>query len=137
MMQVALGTCTRVLRTGEPGYVGRPARLSLSLRPMAHREPLGMQWQHRSPPGREVGSRAAGHVTTSEPSLSERWDPDPLETWRRRSPPYQGGRDWGHWICDDAGALLIREVGSGVTGHVMTPEPSLSGRRGLEPLDMW
>jgi hypothetical protein len=61
----------------------------------------------QSPPRREVGSGAAGHavhrsppsgfgamvhVTTSEPFLSWRQVPEPLDTWQPRSPPWLGGR---------------------------------------------
>jgi hypothetical protein len=38
----------------------------------------------------------------------------------------------GHGTCGSAGALLSREVGSRVTGHMAAPEPSQAGRRVLE-----
>jgi hypothetical protein len=36
---------------------------------------------------------------------------------------------------DGTGALPSREVGSGDTGHMAAPEPSLAGRRDPEPRD--
>jgi hypothetical protein len=44
-------------------------------------------WKRRSPSIREVGSRATGHVATSEPSRAGRQDPEPLDKWRHQSPP--------------------------------------------------
>jgi hypothetical protein len=72
-----------------------------------------MRWQRWSPHDRETGSGAVGHVATPKPSLSGRWGPGPLDTWRRWSPPYQGGGVRSHWTRGDAGALPIREAGSG------------------------
>jgi hypothetical protein len=40
---------------------------------------------------REVRSGAEGHVATSELSSVRRRGPGPRDTWRRRSPPLQGG----------------------------------------------
>jgi hypothetical protein len=74
-------------------------------------------------PIREVGSGTTGHEATSEPSLAERQSPEPLDTWRRRSFSYQGGGIQSHWTRGDAGAIAIKEAGSGATGHVATPEP--------------
>jgi hypothetical protein len=39
---------------------------------------------HQSPPS---GSRAMVHVAATEPFLSRRQDPEPLNTWQLRSPP--------------------------------------------------
>jgi hypothetical protein len=49
-----------------------------------------------------------------------------------QSPPLQGGGVWSYDTRGGAGALPIREVGSGATGHVAASEPTLAGR--LDPV---
>jgi hypothetical protein len=75
----AFKTCACALETCKPNCID----FSLCLRPAAHKKPQGMWWRHRSPPDREAGSRAKGHVAL-------------------RSPPLQGGRIWS---CRTCGAL--------------------------------
>jgi hypothetical protein len=43
----------------------------------------------------------------------------------------------GRQTRDSTGALMSREAGSGVMGHVTVHEPSLVGRRDPEPCDTW
>jgi hypothetical protein len=88
-------------------------------------------------PIREVGSRTTGHEATSEPSLAKRQSPESLDTWRRRSFSYQGGGIQSHWTRGDAEAITIKEAGSGATGHVATPEPSLAKRKDPTLLCSW
>jgi hypothetical protein len=99
-----------------------------------------MRWQHWSPPDRELGSGAVGHVAL-------------------QSPPLQGGRIWSckihgapepsllggriqscrthgtpePWYTCGAGARLIGKAGSGATGHVVAPDPTLAGRQAPVP----
>jgi hypothetical protein len=128
----------RALETCMPRSIGRPSRPFLMyLRPMAHRTPQGMRWQHRSPPDREAGSRAVGHTSLQSPPLQggrirscrTRGAPEPsptgrqgLElgyTWRRRSPSYQGCKIRSHWTHGSPGAHLAWEAMFGATGHVV------------------
>jgi hypothetical protein len=57
--------------------------------------------------------------------------------WQRQSPPQPGGEVRSHRTCGSVGAHLSREVRSRVIGHVAVSEPTLVGRRGLEPYDTW
>jgi hypothetical protein len=60
-----------------------------------------------------------------------------LQTWQHQSPPQPGG---GVQRCCTRGgtrALLSREAWSGAAVHVVAPEPSSAGKRGLELLDTW
>jgi hypothetical protein len=90
-------------------------------------------WTHSDAgalPIREARSGATGHVATPEPSQLGRRDLEPLDTWKRRCPPYQGGGIRSHWTHGDTGALPIREAESGATGHVAAPDPTLARRQG-------
>jgi hypothetical protein len=53
----------------------------------------------RALPSREAGSRAAGHVTASEPSRARRRSLELRSTWQHRNPPEQGGRVRSYWAC--------------------------------------
>jgi hypothetical protein len=130
--------CSTAMRLGNARALNArlgQQRLSLHLRPTAHREQRDM-WQCQSPPQRgvgirsrrtrgntgalfsgEAGSEAAGHVAAPEPSSAWRWVKS------------RGTR----------GSIrtLSREVRSGAAGHMTAPEPSLTGRRGLELQDTW
>jgi hypothetical protein len=88
-------------------------------------------------PSREVGSGAIGHVAAPEPSSAGRRGPELLDTWRRRSPPEQGGGVWSYRTHGGSGALLSWKVGFGAAGHVTTLEHSSTGRWGLELQDTW
>jgi hypothetical protein len=61
-------------------------------------------------------------VVHSPPGL---WD-----TWQHRSSPHQGGKDRSRETRGSAGGHLSKEVRSGVTGHVVAPEPTSTGRCG-------
>jgi hypothetical protein len=65
----------------------------------------------------------------------ERRGPELLDTWRRWSPPQQGGGVHTYWIHGGTGALLNREARSGAAGHMMAPETSSTERRGSELQD--
>jgi hypothetical protein len=76
----------------------------------------------------------------------------PWDTWQHRS-PQRGGGVRSCWTCGSTGALLSGEAGSidvghmaalepsagrsgsGATGHVVAPKPSLDGRWGPELRD--
>jgi hypothetical protein len=98
-------------------------------------------------PSRDAGSRAAGHVAMPDPSRAGRRGPEPSRSgrqapelrnmWQHRSPPKQGRGVRSRGACGNAGALPIREAGSGATGHVATPEPSQAGTRDTEPRGTW
>jgi hypothetical protein len=109
MMDLTSGTLqtyTRALGTCKPSYTAMPIRLFFMFEA---RGPQGTIWRvtAQSPPSREAGYRAVGqaaqqsppsgsvatvHVAASEPSLTRRRDPEPLDTWQPRSPPWLGGR---------------------------------------------
>jgi hypothetical protein len=59
----------------------------------------------------------------------------PWDTSQCQSRPVLGDGVWRCEACGDARALLCREVGSGAMGHMVTPEPSGTGRWGLAPRD--
>jgi hypothetical protein len=143
----ALQTCARALGTCESGCIERPARLFFMFET---RRPQGIVGRvaARSPPRREAGSKAVGytahrsppngsratiHVAASEPFLSMRQDPEPLDvwciealpagpepsyTWRRQSPSYEGGGIWSLWTHGSLRAHLGWEVGFSTAGHV-------------------
>jgi hypothetical protein len=143
----ALQTCARALGTCESGCIERPARLFFMFET---RRPQGIVGRvaARSPPRREAGSKAIGytahrsppngsratiHVAASEPFLSMRQDPEPLDvwciealpagpepsyTWRRQSPSYEGGGIWSLWTHGSLRAHLGWEVGFSTAGHV-------------------
>jgi hypothetical protein len=50
---------------------------------------------------------------------------------------HRGGRVRSRRAHGSIGALPRRMAGSRAMVHMMTPEPLLAGRRGLEPLDTW
>jgi hypothetical protein len=52
-------------------------------------------------------------------------------------PSHRGGRVRSHRAHGSIGALSRRMAGSRAMVHVVTPEPFLAGRRGLENLDTW
>jgi hypothetical protein len=125
----ALKTCMCALGTCEPSYTGRLVRLFFMFKVRSTQGTAGRVTAH-SPPYREGGSRATGnvvhqsppsrsgvttHMMAPEPFLSERWDPELLDTWQLQSPPSRYG----------------------ATVHVTAPEPFLSGRWDPEPLDTW
>jgi hypothetical protein len=62
---------------------------------------------------------------------------EPQDVWQRRSPPWQGGGVQSRRTRGGAGAVPSRVASSGASGHVVAPELTLAGRRGLEPQDMW
>jgi hypothetical protein len=111
---------------------------SLCLRPTVYRKPHGMQWWHWSPPGREVGSGAVGHVAlqspllhggrirscrtcgTLKPSLTGRRGPESWYVWWHRGTSYQVGEIWSHWTHGSRRAHLDWKADSGVIGHVAT-----------------
>jgi hypothetical protein len=65
-----------------------------------------------------------------EPSQVRRQDLEQRDTWQPQSPPEQGGRIRSHRTCGSAGALPIREAGSGAVGHVVVRLPCL----GIKPV---
>jgi hypothetical protein len=67
----------------------------------------------------EVGSGAAGHMAALEPSRVRRQDPEPRDTWWRRSPPEQGGRIRSRGMRGGTGALPNRAVGSDTAEHAV------------------
>jgi hypothetical protein len=90
-----LETYARAFRTRGSSRTGRPVRLFFMFEicgPQGTAACVAAQ----IPPSREAGSRATGHATlrsppsrframihvvTSEPTLAERWVPEPLDTW--------------------------------------------------------
>jgi hypothetical protein len=86
-----LETCVHASVMRIPSYIGRPARVFFML---VTRGPQGTAGRvaapEPSPAG--TGSGAMVHVAAPEPSLAGRWGPKPLDTWRPRSPPWQGAR---------------------------------------------
>jgi hypothetical protein len=58
-------------------------------------------------------------------------------TWQRRSLPEHGGAIQSCETHGSARAVPNRKVGSGAAGHMAALEPSLAGRRDLEPWNMW
>jgi hypothetical protein len=106
LMSGALKMCVRALGTSEPCRTGRPARLFFVLEthgPQGVVERVGA----RSPPRREVGSRAIEHVEHRSPPSEfiatvhvvapelfspRRRVPELLDTRQPRSPPRLAGR---------------------------------------------
>jgi hypothetical protein len=84
---------------------------------------------------REARSEATEHMAASEPSLGERWGPEPQDTWWHRSSPQQGGEVQSRGTRVSTGALLSREAGSRAARHVSASELSSAGRRSPELLD--
>jgi hypothetical protein len=52
---------------------------------------------------------------------------------QHQSSPQPGGEVQRHRTCVSAGAHLSREAMSEVIEHVVAPDPTSAGRRGLEP----
>jgi hypothetical protein len=109
---------------------------SLFLRPAVYRKPLGLRWWHWSPPGREAGSGAVGHVALRSPLL-QGGRIRSCRTCGALEPPLQGGGVRSHGTRGGVGALPIREVGSEATGHVAAPEPASVGRHGPALQGTW
>jgi hypothetical protein len=86
-----------------------------------------------------LGQLSTGHMTVSKPSQARRHGPETQtqDTWKRRSPPEQGGGVQSRKTRDSTGALSSREAGSRVTRHVTAPKPSRSGRQSLKPRGTW
>jgi hypothetical protein len=104
----ALLTCERTLETHEPSCV-----------PMAAM-PFFIPVVHNL-----LGGDGTCGSTGALPSW--RQNPEPLYTWKRRSPPRQGGEVQGHGTCGSAGAHLSRGTRSGAVGHKATSETTLAG----------
>jgi hypothetical protein len=116
-------TCVHALGTCMPSCTGRPTGVSLCLKLMVHRKPQGMRWQHQSPPSREAGSRVVGHTALRSPPLQG----GRIQSCRIRDASEPGEvRSYG--TRDGAGALHIKKVESGATGHVIAPESTSTGR---------
>jgi hypothetical protein len=129
-------TCESTLVTREPSCVPKTAKSFFI--PMVH-SPLGAwdTWQHRSSPLEKVEPEAMGYVAALEPTSTGRRGPEQRDTWQRWSSPQQGGEVWGRGTRGSIGAHLSREARSGAVGHMVAPEPTLSGRRCLRPRDTW
>jgi hypothetical protein len=101
-----LETYVRALGTCGPSCTVRPASLFFMLVTHSPQETIG-HVAARSPPGREAGSGATGHVAhrsppsgsgatvhvvAPEPFSSGKRVLEPRDTWQPRSPPWLGGR---------------------------------------------
>jgi hypothetical protein len=69
-----------------------------------------------------------GHVAASEPTSTERRDPELSNTWQRRSSTQHGGKARDHGTRGSTGAHLSKEMRSGAAGHVTALEPTSTGR---------
>jgi hypothetical protein len=112
-----LVTLGHVLETCDPCCMLLQLSLPLSLQPMACGEPWDT-CQHRSPPLRQVRSRADGRMSVSDPSLAAWQGPMLRDAWQHRTPPgWQGGVQ-SLWAHGSVGAIL-------------------GGGEGSRALDMW
>jgi hypothetical protein len=100
-------------------------------------------WQHRSSRLTKAEPRAVGHMSTPElppqegralgyvaaPELksARRRGPRQQDTWRRRSPPQQGGEVRGHGTRGGAGAHLSKVARSRAAEHMAVPETTSAG----------
>jgi hypothetical protein len=80
---------------------------------------------------------AVGHMTASEPTPTERWGPEPLDTRQRRILPWLRGEARSYTTRGSTRAHPRNEARSGAMGHVGVLEPALAGRRGPELQDTW
>jgi hypothetical protein len=86
----------------------------------------------RSPPSREVGFGAVGHVAAPEPTSVGMRGPEPYDMWQHRSPPQSIGEVWSHRTHGSTGAHLGRVVRFGAVGHVAAPDPTSAEKKDLE-----
>jgi hypothetical protein len=104
LMLGVLETCVHAFGICEPCHTGRPARLFFVLEAHGLQGATGRVGA-RSPPRREAGSGATGHVVhmvALEPFSPGRRVLEPLDTRRPRSPPRLGGRIRSYRICGGA-----------------------------------
>jgi hypothetical protein len=112
---------------GTRGSIGAPVSVRQSPEP----------WAHGSTGTPPQEGRALGYVAAPELTSARRRGTRARDTWRRRSPPQQGGEVRSHGTRGGAGAHLSKVARSRAAGHMAVPETTSAGSCDPKLQHMW